>query len=122
YLAVVYKNIYYINIPLMLYRQHSKNVIGVNTNKIEKMKLLFGSNMIDSRSYKFITEFSQHYACNNYINSRNSLEYYIELKENILKSIIKEFLNGNATLHNSRSKLLIKLFFKFIINKVVQKK
>ncbi|EEZ0385125.1 glycosyltransferase family 2 protein, partial [Escherichia coli] len=109
YLAVVYKNIYYINIPLMLYRQHSKNVIGVNTNKIEKMKLLFGSNMIDSRSYKFITEFSQHYACNNYINSRNSLEYYIELKENILKSIIKEFLNGNATLHNSRSKLLIKL-------------
>lgn len=122
YLAVLNKNIYYLNQPLMLYRQHSNNVIGRNISFMKKINLLYNSYLIDSRSWQFVNEFCAVYNTKYNCLENKSVRYFLSMNKEHKKMFVMECIFGTAVLHGSRFKLLTKMLVKLLCGRIIPKK
>ncbi|MDU7311107.1 MAG: glycosyltransferase family 2 protein [Aeromonas sp.] len=115
-IAILYGNIFYLNQPLMLYRQHQNNVIGTNVGLRNKFKLFFLSSLINEKSYLFLKGFCDEYKDSKYISESKSTPIYLESnRTGGFSFFLKELFLGDATLHGYRGKLLIKIICKVIL-------
>lgn len=122
FLAIIHKNIYYLNTAMMLYRQHSNNVVGRNIDLKNKVKILYSSYLIDLRSFAFIREFYEVYHHQFPQLKNTSTKLFLQSYTSPAILALQELILGNATLHGSRAKLLIKLFIKFFCGRVISQK
>lgn len=120
FVAAMNENIYYLNKPLMFYRQHEHNVIGTNVSFLKKIRILFNSSLINKKSLLFIKGFA---TCNGksiFVTGSKSTAILLKYVTHPYQLMIIEFILGDARLHNSRLLLLIKLFVKANIFRVLK--
>ena len=119
YLAVLYGNIYYTPAVLMHYRQHEQNVIGSNISFKNKVKVLFKTPLLDSKSCRFISGFCDFYC---HLLSKNDLDKLMFISNSSSSSIKLIFfiIKNDIKLNGSRALLLVKALFKAITRNIYQ--
>lgn len=120
--AICFGKIFYLNKELFLYRQHSWNVVGYNSNSIlSKIKKYFlvHTSLINSTSLELFSDFYKSEKDNLTVEDAEKLFCFLNAVNCNKFKFLCYMLRGNIRLHKSFLKAFLKALF---VTKIIQDK
>ncbi len=117
--ALVFGEAHYLKTPLMLYRNHGKNVTGETDLSIFDLKRLKNNqriSVVDRMHYQTIAKFYYKYKDVIKKEKRDEIQTYIEMVNMGLCKKIGAVLNNRFSIYNSKLLLLLKIGIRPYIN------